>query len=85
LIIKDENILKNENIKINLICSNFAGINEERKYKIINEYNFFYAYLKCGENFINKIYFNGKNIEIIKTDIQTKPAVKPEYAIFSEW
>jgi len=78
-------IIKDENIKINLICSNFTDINGDGKYKIVNEYNFFYAYLKCGENFVNKIYFKGKNIEVIKTDVQTKPKVKSAYAIFSEW
>jgi hypothetical protein len=78
-------IIKDENIKINLICNNFTNINGEGKYQIVNKYNFFYAYLKCGENFINKIYFKGKNIEVIKTNVQTKPMVKPEYAIFSEW
>jgi len=48
--------------KINLNCKkNLPG-----KYKIINEINFFKANLNCGENYIPKIYFLGKNIELIK-------------------
>ena len=48
--------------KINLNCKkNLPG-----KYKIINEINFFKANLICGENYIPKIFFLGKNIELIK-------------------
>jgi hypothetical protein len=79
------NFNKNKKLKLVNIVNQCSDYQKPGKFRINNENNFFYSYLECGNNFINSIYFNGKNIDFKLIKTPTKPAVNKNYLIRSDW